>query len=71
MLIDAHRHILSLAEDAVIGPAESVRDHPGFDKIVIMAVSPQFHDGELIGTVRELEIAFWQMAYTRGESDRA
>jgi predicted TIM-barrel fold metal-dependent hydrolase len=35
----------------VIGPAESVRDHPGFDKIVILAVSPQFLDGELIGTV--------------------
>ena len=94
MLIDAHTHILSLAEDAeftteygregslciyrslgklpahrmptdrewegsgysrrgfpVIGPAESVRDHPGFDKIVILAVSPQFLDGELIGTV--------------------
>src|SRR2546421_13001441 len=94
MLIDAHTHILSLAEDAeftteygregslciyrslgklpshraptepeweasgysrrgfpVIGPAESLRDHPGFDKIVILAVSPQFLDGELIGTV--------------------
>jgi predicted TIM-barrel fold metal-dependent hydrolase len=92
--IDAHTHILSLAEDAefttaygregslciyrslgllpahrapteaeweasgysrkgfpVIGPAESIRDHPGFDKIVILAVSPQFLDGELIGTV--------------------
>jgi|SRR5690242_9174106 hypothetical protein len=51
MLIDAHTHILSLAEDAVIAPAESVRDHPGFDKVVILAVSPQFLDGELIGTV--------------------
>ncbi|MQY25812.1 amidohydrolase family protein [Nocardia aurantia] len=94
MLIDAHTHILSLAEDAeftteygregslciyrshgslpahrmptesewedsgygrsgfpVIGPVESLRDHPGFDKIVILAVSPQFLDGELIGTV--------------------
>src|SRR6202030_2608939 len=94
MQIDAHTHIVSLAEDAeftteygregslciyrslghlpphrappeqeweasgysrrgfpVIGPAESVRDHPGFDKIVILAVSPQFLDGELIGTV--------------------
>ncbi|MEI6373852.1 MAG: amidohydrolase family protein [Actinomycetes bacterium] len=94
MLIDAHTHILSLAEDPeftaeygregslciyrslgllpshrdpteeewessgfsrkgfpVIGPAESIRDHPGFDKIVILAVSPQFLDGELIGTV--------------------
>jgi predicted TIM-barrel fold metal-dependent hydrolase len=35
----------------VIGPDESIRDHPGFDKIVILAVSPQFLDGELIGTV--------------------
>jgi predicted TIM-barrel fold metal-dependent hydrolase len=94
MLIDAHTHILSLAEDAeftteygregslciyrslgllpshrkpteqewessgyaragfpVIGPVESLRDHPGFDKIVVLAVSPQFLDGELIGTV--------------------
>jgi predicted TIM-barrel fold metal-dependent hydrolase len=94
VLIDAHTHILSLAEDAeftteygregslciyrslgqlpahrmpteeeweasgysrrgfpVIGPAESIRDHPGFDKIVILAVSPQFLEGELIGTV--------------------
>ncbi len=94
MLIDAHTHILSLAEDAeftaeygregslciyrsmgalpahrapteqewddcglhrsgfpVIGPAESKAAHPGFDKIVILAVSPQYLDGELIGTV--------------------
>ena len=94
MLIDAHTHILSLAEEAeftaeygregslciyrslgllpshraptegeweasgysrkgfpVIGPTESIRDHPGFDKIVLLAVSPQFLDGELIGTV--------------------
>jgi predicted TIM-barrel fold metal-dependent hydrolase len=35
----------------LIGPAESVRDHPGFDKIVILAVSPQYLDGRLIGTV--------------------
>jgi predicted TIM-barrel fold metal-dependent hydrolase len=35
----------------VIGPEESIRDHPGFDKIVVLAVSPQFLDGELIGTV--------------------
>ncbi|MDH3755735.1 MAG: amidohydrolase family protein, partial [Acidimicrobiia bacterium] len=34
-----------------IGPDETVRDHPGFDKIVILAVSPQFLEGELIGTV--------------------
>ncbi len=94
MLIDAHTHILSLAEDPeftteygregslciyrsqgllpshrapteqeweasgfsrkgfpVIGPEESIRDHPGFDKIVVLAMSPQFLDGELIGTV--------------------
>ena len=34
-----------------IGPDESIRDHPGFDKIVLLAISPQFLDGELIGTV--------------------
>jgi predicted TIM-barrel fold metal-dependent hydrolase len=94
MRIDAHTHILSLAESAdftaeygregslciyrslgllpthrlpteeeweqsgfsrkgfpVIGPKESIRDHPGFDKIVVLAVSPQYLDGELIGTV--------------------
>ena len=94
MRIDAHTHILSLAEDAeftaeygregslciyrslgmlpthrlptegeweksgfsrkgfpVIGPQESIRDHPGFDKIVVLAVSPQYLEGEMIGTV--------------------
>jgi predicted TIM-barrel fold metal-dependent hydrolase len=35
----------------VIGPEDSIRDHPGFDKIVILAVSPQYLEGELIGTV--------------------
>jgi predicted TIM-barrel fold metal-dependent hydrolase len=35
----------------LIGPAESLRDHPGFDKIVVLAVSPQYLDGTLIGTV--------------------
>jgi predicted TIM-barrel fold metal-dependent hydrolase len=35
----------------VIGPAESRRDHPGFDKIVVLAVSPLYLDGHLIGTV--------------------
>ena len=35
----------------VTGPEESLRDHPGFDKVVILAISPQFLDGELIGTV--------------------
>lgn len=35
----------------VIGPDETVRDHPGFDKIVILSVSPQYLEGELIGTV--------------------
>jgi predicted TIM-barrel fold metal-dependent hydrolase len=94
MIIDAHSHILSLAEDPaftvdygregslciyrsmgtlpshrtpteqeweasgftragwpVIGPTESVRDHAGFDKSIILAVSPQILDGRLIGTV--------------------
>ena len=94
MIIDAHSHILSLAEDPaftvdygregslciyrsmgtlpshrmpteeewegsgftragwpVIGPTESVRDHVGFDKSIILAVSPQWLDGRLIGTV--------------------
>jgi predicted TIM-barrel fold metal-dependent hydrolase len=94
MIIDAHSHILSLAEDPaftveygregslciyrsmgllpahrmpteeewegsgytgagwpVIGPKESVRDHVGFDKSIILAVSPQRLDGRLIGTV--------------------
>jgi predicted TIM-barrel fold metal-dependent hydrolase len=35
----------------LIGPAESRRDHPEFDKIVVLAVSPQYLDGQLIGTV--------------------
>jgi predicted TIM-barrel fold metal-dependent hydrolase len=35
----------------LIGPRESRRDHPGFDKIVVLAVSPQHLDGQLIGTV--------------------
>jgi predicted TIM-barrel fold metal-dependent hydrolase len=35
----------------VVGPDETVRDHPGFDKVVALAVSPQYLDGELIGTV--------------------
>ncbi|MCU1491981.1 MAG: Amidohydrolase 2 [Acidimicrobiaceae bacterium] len=35
----------------VIGPAESLRDHPGFDKVVVLAISPQYLDGRLIGTV--------------------
>jgi predicted TIM-barrel fold metal-dependent hydrolase len=94
MIIDAHSHILALADDPeftaaygregslciyrsagklpshrtpteadweasglslrgmpIIGPAESARDHPGFDKVVVLAVSPQFLDGQLIGTV--------------------
>ena len=94
MIVDAHSHILSLAEDPgftlaygregslciyrsmgllpshrmptddeweasgytrrgwpVIGPAESARDHPAFDKIVVLAISPQVLDGTLIGTV--------------------
>jgi predicted TIM-barrel fold metal-dependent hydrolase len=94
VIIDAHSHILSLAEDPeftlaygregslciyrsmgllpshrmpteeeweasgttskgwpLIGPAESVRDHPGFDRIVVLAISPQILEGRLIGTV--------------------
>jgi predicted TIM-barrel fold metal-dependent hydrolase len=94
VIIDAHSHILSLAEDPeftleygregslciyrsmgllpshrmptdeewersgytrkgwpVIGPEESLRDHPGFDKIVVLAISPQYLEGRLIGTV--------------------
>jgi predicted TIM-barrel fold metal-dependent hydrolase len=94
VIIDAHSHILSLAEDPaftveygregslciyrslgalpshrmpteeewersgftragwpVIGPDESLRDHPGFDKVVVLAISPQILDGRLIGTV--------------------
>lgn len=35
----------------VIGPQETIRDHPGFDRIVLLAVSPQLLDGRLIGTV--------------------
>ena len=33
------------------GPADSIRDHPGFDRMVILAMSPQFLEGRLIGTV--------------------
>jgi predicted TIM-barrel fold metal-dependent hydrolase len=36
----------------LIGPQESLRDHPGFDKVVLLAVSPQYLEGRiLIGTV--------------------
>jgi len=34
-----------------IGAEQSLADHAGFDKIVLLAVSPQYLDGELIGTV--------------------
>jgi predicted TIM-barrel fold metal-dependent hydrolase len=94
VIIDAHSHILSLADDPeftleygregslcifrsmgavpvhrmpteaewaasgmsgsgwpLIGPDESLRDHPGFDKVVVLAVSPQVLEGRLIGTV--------------------
>jgi predicted TIM-barrel fold metal-dependent hydrolase len=94
VIIDAHSHILSLAEDPeftleygregslciyrsmgllpshrmptedewersgytrkgwpVIGPEESLRDHPGFDRVVVLAISPQMLEGLLIGTV--------------------
>jgi len=36
----------------LIGPAESLRDHPGFDKVVVLAVSPQYLDGRLIGRIQ-------------------
>ena len=99
MQIDAHTHILSLADDAeftrqygregslciyraqgrlpshrcptdheweaveaddkvegtagfgIVGPDETVAAHPGFDKMVALAVSPQWLDGRLMGTV--------------------
>ena len=35
----------------LIGPLESLNDHPGFDKVIVLAVSPQHLDGHLIGTV--------------------
>lgn len=35
----------------VIGPDETVAAHPGFDKMVALAISPQYLDGRLIGTV--------------------
>lgn len=36
----------------LIGPEECLRDHPGFDKIVLLPMSPQFLEGRiLIGTV--------------------
>jgi predicted TIM-barrel fold metal-dependent hydrolase len=99
VIIDAHSHILGLAEDPeftvaygregslciyrslgllpshrmpsedeweasgytragwpVIGPAESVRDHPGFDRIVVLAISPQILEGRLIGTVDATDV---------------
>lgn len=41
------------AEDAwpTIGVEQSLADHVGFDKVVILAVSPQILEGQLIGTV--------------------
>lgn len=39
-----------------IGPDELIAAHPGFDKMVILAVSPQFLDGRLIGTVDNLQV---------------
>ena len=35
----------------VIGPDELVAGHPGFDKMIALAISPQWLDGRLIGTV--------------------
>lgn len=34
-----------------IGPDETVAAHPGFDKVVALAMSPQYLEGRLIGTV--------------------
>lgn len=94
LVIDAHTHILSLADDPeftaaygregslcicrsmgilpserpptdeewdesgfsgkgflLIGPDETLAAHPGFDKVVILGVSPQYLEGRLIGTV--------------------
>jgi predicted TIM-barrel fold metal-dependent hydrolase len=99
VIIDAHSHILSLAEDPeftlaygregslciyrsmgllpshrmptdeeweasgytrrgwpVIGPVESLRDHAGFDKVVVLAISPQLLEGRLIGTVDSTDL---------------
>ena len=35
----------------LLGPEETVRDHPGFDKMIILAIPPQWLEGRLIGTV--------------------
>ncbi|MBN9608170.1 MAG: hypothetical protein BGO26_05495 [Actinobacteria bacterium 69-20] len=35
----------------ITGPDASIAAHPGFDKIVVLGVSPQFLEGKLIGTV--------------------
>lgn len=35
----------------VIGPDETVRDHPGFDKVVALAWSPEVYEGRVVGTV--------------------
>ena len=41
-------HAQGLARDRARGIA---RDHPGFDKVVVLGISPQWLDGRLIGTV--------------------
>ncbi|WNM28865.1 amidohydrolase family protein [Demequina capsici] len=40
----------------VIGPDEMVAAHPGFDKMVVLAVSPQYLDGRLMGTVDVFDV---------------
>lgn len=35
----------------IIGAEQSIADHDGFDKIVMLSVSPQWLEGQLIGTV--------------------
>ncbi len=39
-----------------IGPNEMIAGHPGFDRMVLLAMSPQFLDGRLIGTVDNLGV---------------
>jgi predicted TIM-barrel fold metal-dependent hydrolase len=53
MPTDAEWRASGFSEEAwpTIGAEQSLADHAGFDKVVVLAVSPQYLDGELIGTV--------------------
>ncbi len=53
MPTDAEWRESGFAEEGwpTIGAEQSLADHAGFDKVVLLAVSPQYLDGELIGTV--------------------